>query len=333
MITYMTLAKKHDLNRPVRDFALPVETVVRANQTIQQALDSLRSRKIEHKVIYFYVVDDQRRLVGVIPTRTLLLSDPSRNVRDVMETAVALASESTTLEEAMELFAIYRLLALPVVDGQGRLTGHIDIDLYTDEAVDVSESERAAELFQLMGLSLQEVRRPTAWSGYVMRMPWLLCNIVGGVACAAIASMYGRLLSNMLIVAMFIPLVLTLSESISMQSMTLSLHQLRLSTAAWRGLWRRSSAEWKTMLMIGASCGALAALAVSFLTPDFHAVGAIGVSIALSMATAATLGAGVPILLHILRLDPKVAAGPVVLMIGDIITTALYLALAAWWLL
>jgi magnesium transporter len=328
----MNPSSVQNLSRPVREFAKPVETVLHAHQTIQQALDCLRTRKIEQKVTYFYVTDETGRLMGVIPTRKLLLGDPSELVRKVMDPYVISIPDTMTLEEAMEMFAMHRLLAFPVVDAHGKLVGHIDIDLYAEEAVDVSESQRAAELFQLIGLSVEQLRRPTAWSSYLVRMPWLMCNVIGGIVCAIIAAGFEHLLKQALVVAMFIPLVLTLSEAISMQSMTITLQQLRLTTAAWRSLWRRSSSEWKVMVMIGLSCGAIAGLAATSWAGGLPAAGAIAMSICISMVVAATLGAAVPILLHMFRLDPKVAAGPVVLMVGDILTTVLYLSLAAWWL-
>lgn len=329
----MNLPSPSDLSRPVRDFVLPVETALPADKTIHQAMEELRGRDIRQKVTYLYAVDAEGRLMGVLNTRKLLLADPGQLVRTVMDPYVISVPDTASLEEAMELFAIHRLLALPVVDRDGRLVGHVDIDLYADEAVDVSETERASELFQLIGLSLEQARRPTAWSGYLMRMPWLMCNVVGGIVCAIIAASFAHVLTRMVIVATFIPLVLTLSESISMQSMTITLQQLRVAQAAWRGLWRRSAGEWRTMMMIGASCGALTLLAASFWGQGMHTAGVIALSVLLSMIAAATLGAGLPIVLHILRLDPKVAAGPVVLMVADILTTSLYLGLAGWLLL
>lgn len=322
-----------DLSRPVREFALPVETTLLAGQTIAQAMAALRSRRVPHKVIYFYVVDDQQHLLGVIPTRKLLLGSPDETVTSLMDSTPISIMDTMTLEEAMEMFAMHRLLAFPVVDSEGKLIGHIDIDLYAEEAVDISESHRLAEMFQLLGMSVQEARRGSAWSGYMLRMPWLLCNVAGGIVCAIIASCYHLVLAKVLLLAMFIPLILTLSEAISMQSMALSLQQLRSVRAAWKALWRRSSSEWKTAALVGVSCGLLVGLAVTFFGQGMETAGTIAASIAASMVAAASVGAGVPFLLHMLKLDPKVAAGPVVLMIADVATTAVYLAMANWALL
>jgi len=321
-----------DLSRPVRDFALGVETTVQAEQTAHQAIESLRQRTINHKIIYFYVVDDQQRLQGVVSSRKLLLANPDDAITAIMDRPAISVEASMTLEEAMEMFAMHRLLAFPVVESDGRLIGHIDIDLYADEAVDVSESQRSAELFQIIGMSVEGLRLCSPLASFRLRMPWLLCNVAGGIACAVIAAIFHLVLAKVLMLAMFIPLVLTLSEAISMQSMTLSLQQLRSRRAAWSSLWKRTSLEWKTTALVGLCTGAIVSVAAALWGQSQTAM-VIGVCIAVSMVSAATVGAAVPILLHMMRLDPKVAAGPVVLMVGDVITTMLYLALATWWLL
>jgi magnesium transporter len=303
-----------------------------ADWTVAQALAALRQRQIEHSITYFYVVDWGQRLIGVIPTRRLLLGDPAEPVGHLAETRLVCVRQDQTLAAAMELFAEHHLLALPVVDVQGRLAGQLDVDLYTEGALDLAEKRRVADLFQLIGVSVAEVRRPSAWSSYAARMPWLLCNIAGGIACAVIAAVFGRLLAEVLLVAMFIPVVLTLSEAVSMQSMTLALQQLRGGRVDWRRVLRRSAVEWRTVLLLGVTSGLLVAVAAGFWGMP-RAAGAIAASVALSMVASATVGTGLPTLLHALKLDPKVAAGPLVLAVGDTVTTSVYLALANWWLL
>ena len=323
--------QEQEISAPVRDFVTPVETVVRVDQTIADALQLLRTRRIEQKVVYFYAVDADNRLQGVVSTRALLLSGPASKVGDVMSTVVVSLPETTTLGDAMELFAMHQLLALPVVDGENRLIGTVDVGVYVEEVFEMAEWNRRADLFQLIGLSLARTKSP--WAAFRMRMPWLLCNIAGGIACAIIAAVFSNVLHNVLLLAMFIPLVLTLSESISMQSAMLSLQHLHTETTAWKRVLRRAAVEWQTAVGLGAASGILVALAAIFWPNGLHAAGVIGLSILASMVTAATVGTVVPVLLHKLRLDPKVAAGPVALSIADVTTTTLYLGLSTWWLL
>ena len=327
----MDAFEQTDLSRPVGQFLQPAETTLRADTTIGAALAALQGKRIEQKAIYFYAVDEQRRLLGVVSARKLLLSDPGERVQEIMDRPAVSIRATATLEEAMELFALYRLLALPVVDDEERLIGQIDVSLYAEEAMDLGEAHRVADLFQLLGMSVQHVKQRRALWAYRLRMPWLLCNVAGGLACAVIAAAFARVLAEVVMLAMFLPLVLTLSEAIAMQSMALSLQFLHAGGPRWRRTRLRLAAEWRAALLIALTCAVLAALAAGFWA-NGRPVAVIAVSVAGAMICAASLGTLIPVLLHALRMDPKVAAGPVALMLSDMLTTALYLGLGTVWL-
>ena len=122
--------RSNDLSRPVKDFVSPVHTTLHVDQTIEEALTSLRRRKVDDKIVYFYVVDDNGRLQGIVPTRQLLLKELCQTIKEIMGHSVLRLTEEQSLEEAMELLSTHQLLALPVVDGEQRLKrGHRCTDL------------------------------------------------------------------------------------------------------------------------------------------------------------------------------------------------------------
>ena len=140
-----------------------------------------------------------------------------------------------------------------------------------------------------IGLTAQQLARRAA--GCSARMPWLLANIAGGLACAAIAAVFHQVLADVLMLAMFIPLVLTLSEAVSMQSMTLTILQyLHGHGTAMRRLRMRLFSEWRTALLLGACSAALVACAAVFWPGGAKAAGVILASIFVSMLVAATWG-------------------------------------------
>lgn len=321
--------EQHDPNAPIEQFVVRIETALRADETIAEALEALRCRQVDAKVIYFYVVDAEHRLVGVISTRNLLLSEPNRLVGEVMEREVVSIAASASLQEAVGKFATHRLLALPVVDEGNRLLGSIDVGLYMREIFDAADWHRRSDLFQLLGFSAW----PTSvWKGFRQRMPWLLCNIAGGIGCAAIALLFERVLAQIVMLAMFLPLVLSLGESIAMQSVMLCQQCLHGRGVPWQLLWQRAKMEWPTALLLGSATGVIVA-AAAMLWGQVPEVGVIALSLLISMMVAATFGTALPALVHALRLDPKVAAGPVVLTLADIATIATYLGLGTLLLL
>jgi Na+:H+ antiporter, NhaA family len=112
---------------------------VRPEQTVGEALAWLRQHPPGGRVVYFYVVDGDGVLRGVLPTRRLILAEPTSRVTDIMATKITAVPASATVLEACEFFIFYRLLAFPVVDEAGKLVGVVDIDLYTDELAHLEE--------------------------------------------------------------------------------------------------------------------------------------------------------------------------------------------------
>ncbi len=121
---------------------------------------------------------------------------------------------------AAEYFVNRRFLAFPVVEPGGRLVGVVDVSLFTDDVLTLARQSFDG-IFQLIGVHATEGL--TAWSSFRDRFPWLLCNVGGGLLCAVLASHYESLLDHLVVLALFIPVVLTLAEAVSIQSLTLTL--------------------------------------------------------------------------------------------------------------
>lgn len=326
----MTRLSRHQLLSAVGAHLRSDFVAIGAEETADEVLTRLRATKVEEKIVYFYVLDRQQRLVGVVPTRRLLASPLSRRIGEIMAEKVVALHTSATLQEACEKFIHHRLLALPVVDGERRLLGVIDISQCTDELIDLAERRTHESAFQLIGVHLNLETDHKPWLSFADRFPWLLCNIAGGLLCALLISFYEAYLDRMLALALFIPLVLALSESVSIQSMTITLQQLHGGKGKRYRLWRTLSREFFVALMLGAGAGgAVAAVAGVWKGGGLISL-AIGGSIFLSVLSACLLGVAFPTALHILKRNPRVASGPIVLAVADVLTLILYFNLSAW---
>jgi magnesium transporter len=224
------------------------------------------------------------------------------------------------------------LLAFPVVESGRRLVGVVDVDLYTEELAETGEgplSTGREGVFQLIGVRLTATQQTRPLRAFRGRFPWLLCNIAGGVLAAILAGLYEDQLNwNRAVLALFIPVVLALAESVAIQSVTLALDALRGTTATWRDLARRARFEGATGLLLGAATGILvAALAAIWQgVPVLFLVVAGG--IACGVTGAAVAGLSVPYLLRLLHRDPQLAAGPIALTCADVLTLLAYFNLA-----
>ena len=298
------------------------------NSTVQQALDDIRSHGLGERIVYFYVVDDSNVLVGVVPTRRLLIAPLEQRLSEVMIKRVATIPQTATVLEACELFSIHKFLAFPVVDQQGHIVGVVDVSMFSDEIFDLSEREQMEELFESIGLRVKQVQDATPIRAVQFRLPWLMATIGSGTICALLTSVYELTLAKALVLAFFLTLMLGLGDSISMQSMTVAIHALRARRPTLEWYTRAFRREAVTALLLGAACGFTVGLIVWL----WHGAGmeavSIGSSILLTLCAGSIVGLSVPTLLHKVRLDPKISAGPVTLAITDIITILIYFSLA-----
>jgi magnesium transporter len=316
------------LGDPITSHMRSDYTALGAGQTVGEALHTLRTQQMAEQIVYFYVLDDERRLVGVVPTRRLLMNMADVKVADVMIRDVLSVPHTMTVLDACEFFVMHRLLAFPVVNEQNHLLGVVDAALFTDEMFDASERQSANDVFQLIGVRMAAVRGASPWQGFQQRFPWLLCNIAGGVACALLAGQYERLLNHVIVLALFIPVVLALAESVSMQSMTLTLQSFHGERVEWRSVFRGVRRESATASLLGAMCGSVVGLIAYVWKGDGRVSMAIGVSIALAILTACVLGSLLPTIVRVVKGDPKIAAGPIVLAAADVLTLLFYFNLA-----
>lgn len=302
---------------------------LRSDLTVAQALDLILDKQPSGRIIYFYVVDGDGRLQGVVPTRRLLLSRREKQLSEIMITPVISIPSTATLLEACEFFIFHKLLAFPVVDEQRRMVGLVDVDLYTQELSDLDRRESYSDLFQLIGVHASSARQQSVFVVFRRRFPWLLATLVGGLLAAVVVEAYYDVASLAPVVA-FIPLVLALASSVAAQSVSFAVQSLRSQTPTWATLRPKFKFELATGLFLGAACGLLAGTAVYIWKGNIPATFSLLGGIAVSVACAAAVGLAMPSLFHKLNRNPQVAAGPVALASVDALTLLLYFTLARW---
>ena len=317
-------------NQPVKALASAEYTAFSRHLTVAEALAQARERGVAQQIIYFYVVDDEQRLAGVVPVRRLLLAPPEARLDSIMIARVAAIPETATALEACEMFMLHKFLAFPVVNADRKLVGVVNVGMFTEQVFDVSEQEHMEDIFQRIGFRVAEVQAASPWRAFRLRFPWLVATLCGGTICALLSGFYEATLASTILLAFFLTLVLGLSESVSAQSVTVTVEALhgRDAGAAW---FRRAlRKEFATALMLGGTCGAVVCVVAWLWRGNGAAAVVIGGSIATSMLAAWLIGGAVPTLLHRLKLDPRIAAGPVSLALADVFTLLVYLNLATF---
>jgi Mg/Co/Ni transporter MgtE (contains CBS domain) len=326
-----------DFDASVVDHARKDFPLLDVTMIVGEALEHIRQEGVGERVIYFYVVDEQKRLVGVVPTRRLLTAPLEASLRQIMVPRVVAVPATATVLDACEFFVLYKFLAFPVVDEQRRVIGIVDANLFAEEILEAGESEdryRSAaplgpEFFEALGFRIEQIRGASPWRIFRFRFPWLLVTVMGGTVSAILAGFFEATLTRSLVLAFFLTMVLGLNESVSAQSMSVTIHALRSVTVTWRWLATAFRREVATAILLGVACGFIVGVIAWFWRNDIRAAFVIGGSIGLSLVTACALGLGVPSLLHRLKLDPKIAAGPVTLALADFVALVIYFT-TAW---
>lgn len=298
--------------------------------TVGGALADIRRRGPGDNPVYFYVVDADRRLVGVLPIRALLTQPLDRPLGEIMRPRVVSLPASFTVLDACEFFVLHRYLALPVVDRDQHLLGVVDVALLTDEMFNLHERQAMDAFFETLGVRLSQVRDASPWKAFRARFPWLLATIASGLLCALVAGRFELTLAKSLVLAFFLTLLLGLGESVSVQTMTLMVYRMRAEQPGWRWYWRALRREMGAVLLLAAASALVVSAFVLAWKREPAAAAVVGGGILASLAGAGAVGVTVPSLLHVLRLDLKIAAGPVTLAVVDVWTIVAYLSLATW---
>ena len=322
---------EQNLNDPITTYIRKEITTLRDTETVLEAMTRLRGQELSEQIVYFYVLNDRDQLVGVVPVRRLLMANLTNTISSLMLARIVSVPARATVLVACELFLFYRYLALPVLDEEKRFLGVVDIGLFTDELSALAEQHEIENAFQLIGIHVALGRKVPLWLSFKDRFPWLLVNIVGGLTCALIMSQYESLLEIVILLAMFVPVVLTLAESVSMQSMTLTLQGLPDSVTRSQDLLTSAlRRELLVAVLIGLASGGIVGGVAWLWQRDWVVAVVIGGAIWLSMITACLLGVAVPSIVRRLKLNPQVAAGPIVLAIADIFALLFYFGCSGW---
>ena len=298
--------------------------------TAEEAIRQLRTAAGIEMVFYIYVVNEHGQLVGVVSLRQLVVCPPQARLSDLMETEVISVRDDEDREEVARVVARYNVLAVPVVDGGARLLGIVTVD----DVIDVIREEATEDMLKMAGAPDEDLlETPTVLHAARVRMPWLMASFLGGVGAALIIGAYETALAEVAALAAFIPIIMGMGGNVGTQSSTLVVRGLATGRVDVRAFNRTVLREMAVGVAMGLFYGLFLAL-VAFVVYRSDPVGVVGLaitvgtSICASMAVAAVVGAGLPLVFHRLAIDPAVATGPFVTTAVDVAGILIYFGVA-----
>jgi magnesium transporter len=292
--------------------------------TVARALELLREHARAESINYVYVVDAGGRLTGTLPVRALLAAEPGTKVQDAASRNLVKLNAREPKGQVVRTFKGHRYQALPVVDDQERLVGVVTAESVL-EAVRAQEDEI---VFGATGADARENELRTEVAA-TRRLPWITMTVAGGLMCAFIGGLFKHTLERVVILGIFVPLVLAVSESVAAQTATIVLKTLVTGDIPKGAIARFLLKEVAVGLLLGLYAAVLVVLASLMWHSDPRLGLVIGCTVVLGVCWSTLVGVAVPTILRGFRVEPSVAGGPVVLMIADIFTLLFYFGIAS----
>lgn len=298
---------------------------ISANQTVRSAMYILKKEASQAETIYYvFVVDEDKKLVGVISLRDLIVSDDDTMISEVMNDRVVSVSVSEDQEEVARTMKDYNFLAVPVVDFQNHLLGIITVD----DIMDVMDEEASDDYSKLAGISdLDKVDR-NPFGAAKKRLPWLVILLFLGMFTASLIGRFEDTLNQKAILAVFIPLIAGMAGNSGTQALAVAVRGIATGDLEQESKWKLIIREAGTGLITGATCGTLITIVIYFWKGDLLLGFLVGISILSTLVVATLAGSLVPLLMHKMKIDPAVASGPFITTINDIISILIYFGMA-----
>ena len=292
--------------------------------TAQEAIRRLQHATDAEMVFYIYVTDKEEHLVGVLSLRQLLTVLPATPLKNIMTRDVMSVTVDMDQEEVARQVASYNLLAIPVVEKDGRLAGIITVD----DVVDVIREEATEDMLKMAGAIEEDtVSKSSSLGSARLRLPWLFTNLVGSLLSGAILWYFRYTIQEVVAIVSFIPVIAAMGGNVGLQSSTLIIRGLATGLVELTDVWTVFFREVKIGLVMGLACGVILTIVGWGLHQGFLGL-VVGVSLVIAFLVSTSMATIMPIVLKRMGVDPAVAAGPFVTTANDITGITIYLTLA-----
>jgi len=296
--------------------------------TAGEAIKDLQNQEDTEMVFYLYVIDDDNQLAGVISLRDLATTKPSTKLKNIMTKTVQYVRAETDQEEVAKIVSRYNLLAVPVVDANDKILGIVTVD----DVVDVIREEATEDFLQMAGAGKdREILLKSSWGNAKARLPWLFASWIGGVVAISIIGYFENMLTSIVALAAFIPVIIGMGGNIGTQSSTIVVRGLATGRIDIGNDLKLILKELSVGLILGILYGLLLGfVALIFFKeapPTFGLV--VSLSICVAMLLATSVGTIVPLLLRKMDIDPAIATGPFVTTTIDILGVGVYFLIAS----
>lgn len=298
--------------------------------TVSEVVQKLKAFvSIAETINYLYVIDQERRLAGVVSYRSLILADPDETIVEIMNGRVLSVPVDADQEEVAQLIQKYDLVAIPVVESDGTLVGIITVD----DILDVIVREADEDIQKMNATGGKSIDFNTkAVIAAARRLPWLILLLFIGLISGTIISVFEETLEHVVALAFFMPMIAGMTGNTGTQSLAVIIRGLATKELSRPVVVRLLARELKVGMMIGVICGIFIAVIAYIWQGNLYLGLVVGSSLIATLIVGTMAGTVIPLILFKLRVDPAVASGPLITTINDILSLIIYFGIATLFL-
>ncbi len=306
--------------------------VVNENLSMPDCLKEMRRQAEDLDDIYYvYVVDNDNRLKGILPLKKMITHPSVSKIKHVMEADPVSVRTETPIDDVAIDFEKYDLVAMPVVDGIGRLVGQITVDDVMDEVREQSERD-----YQLAsGISSDVDASDSVIAQTKARIPWLLIGIVGGIVNSLILGGFEAQIAAVTALAIFIPLIGGTGGNVGVQASAIVVQGLANGRLEIKNAWTQIGREFLVAMLNAVVISTVVFLYIFFTQPSeykYSVALAVGASLFAVVIFATVFGTLVPLTLERLKINPALATGPFIQITNDVVGLLIYVGMSTWML-
>lgn len=300
---------------------------LRSSLTVEYALTKLREIESysDNYIDILYIVDEKRKLQGIVNLKRLILANPEVIIRDLMNTSIISVKASEDQEEVADLVQKYNLYAIPVVNNLGNILGIITVD----DVIDVLIEEQSEDILLLGGVVDNPETEDTVVSFIKARLPWLCINLFTAFLASFVVSSFDDVIDQVVALAVAMPIVAGMGGNAGTQALSVMIRNITINDASIATEWKKAYREVLVGGFNGFVIGIGAGLILSILYGNFY----LGLILLLAMMgnliVAGIVGSFVPLILKKLNFDPALASSIFITTATDIFGFFLFLGLAS----
>mgnify|MGYP006276014661 CR=1 FL=1 len=299
--------------------------LLRQDDTVREALEQIRLQAPrKENVYYIYVIDPTFHLVGFISLRRLIMAPPGHRIKEIMDKQVISVQVDEDIEQVAQKVMHYDFLAMPVVDGQGRLVGLITFD----DLYDVIHEEAAEDMYYLANLDTDETVQSRTLRSVRLRAPWLMFNLLTALLVATTVELFSDAISKFVALAAMMPIVALVGGNAGNQSLTVVVRALAVGEISLQENWKVLIKEVGVGMLNGFLVGGVMAIIAFLWYQNIWLSCIIWVAMTLNLVIAGLFGSMVPIALRKMKLDPALGSSIFVTTATDVGGFFIFLGLA-----